>query len=125
MGHVPLTTWGQRGSHWGYGRRLILSPPVLSCVSSLLPASSCASSPLWLCRFHDWRVDVDGKILAQGAATDAEQDMAVTLVFAQHLVNRGKHLCLMLGQGREEGREGGKGLFLMLIGGHYLLEGQT
>lgn len=80
-------------------------PPVLSYLILAPPSPLCV-----VCRFHDWRVDVDGKILAQGAATDAEQDMAVTLVFAQHLVNRGKHLSLMLGQGGGKGKEGGTAL---------------
>lgn len=47
---------------------------------------------MWCCRggsFHDWRVDEWGTKTATGAATDAEQDIAVMLIFAQHLVDAG------------------------------------
>lgn len=68
------------------------------------------------CRFHDWRVDVDGKILAQGAATDAEQDMAVTLVFAQHLVDRGKGLSRSRDHGMGTGSAGrDEGLMCVVV----------
>lgn len=37
--------------------------------------------------FH-WRVDASGNITGAGSATDAEQDIAVALIFAQSLVDR-------------------------------------
>ncbi len=39
--------------------------------------------------FHDWRVNKDGQKTANGAATDAEEDIALTCIFAQHLVDKG------------------------------------
>jgi len=34
-------------------------------------------------------VDVNGNKVAFGAATDAEEDIALSLIFAQHLVDKG------------------------------------
>lgn len=44
---------------------------------------------LWNGRFYDWRSDATGNIIGTGAATDAEQDIAMMLIFADHLVQRG------------------------------------
>jgi endo-1,4-beta-D-glucanase Y len=44
---------------------------------------------LWNGRFYDWRSDQFGNIIGTGAATDAEQDIAMMLIFADHLVNQG------------------------------------
>lgn len=50
---------------------------------------SCCLSP---CSFHDWRIDVNSGRTATGAATDAEEDIALTLIFAQHLVDKGESI---------------------------------
>lgn len=44
---------------------------------------------MWNGLCYDWRVDEYGKRVAEGAATDAEQDIAVSLIFAQRLVDAG------------------------------------
>lgn len=44
---------------------------------------------MWNGRFHDWRVGKWGEKTAFGAATDAEQDIALALIFAQHLQDKG------------------------------------
>jgi hypothetical protein len=51
------------------------------------------SGPLCVCArasYHDWRVDQFGNKVATGAATDAEQDIAAFLIFAQTLVDKGQ-----------------------------------
>jgi endo-1,4-beta-D-glucanase Y len=44
---------------------------------------------LWNGRLYDWRSDQFGNIIGTGAATDAEQDIAMMLIFADHLVDLG------------------------------------
>uniref|UniRef100_I2CQP6 Glycoside hydrolase family 8 n=1 Tax=Nannochloropsis gaditana (strain CCMP526) TaxID=1093141 RepID=I2CQP6_NANGC len=39
--------------------------------------------------FHDWRINEQGSIQGTGAATDAEEDIALACIFAQHLVDKG------------------------------------
>lgn len=49
-----------------------------------------AEKHMWNYRhFHDWRVNEQGSVQATGAATDAEQDIALACIFAQHLVDKG------------------------------------
>ena len=48
--------------------------------------------------FHDWRVDKQGQKTANGAATDAEEDIALCCIFAQHLVDKSA-LCVCRGGG--------------------------
>ena len=43
-------------------------------------------------RYHDWRIDENGNKQATGAATDAEEDIALTCIFAQHLVDKGMYV---------------------------------
>ncbi len=44
---------------------------------------------LWNGQYYDWRADQNGATIGFGAATDAEQDIAMMLLFASDLVNRG------------------------------------
>ena len=44
---------------------------------------------MWNGRYHDWRIGEYGNLLASGAATDAEEDIAATLIFAAHLEKKG------------------------------------
>jgi endo-1,4-beta-D-glucanase Y len=46
-----------------------------------------AEQYMWNGRGYDWRVDSGGNKVAYGYATDAEQDIAVSLIFAQNLVD--------------------------------------
>lgn len=48
-----------------------------------------ADAHLWNGRWHDWRADEWGNVVATGAATDAEQDIAAALLLAQRKVDRG------------------------------------
>ena len=45
---------------------------------------------MWNGSGYDWRIDANGNKIAYGTATDAEQDIAVSLIFAQQLVNQDK-----------------------------------
>ena len=51
-----------------------------------------ASEIMWNGDFHDWHMSPDGKIPMEGhgAATDAEEDIALALIFADKLVSAGK-----------------------------------
>lgn len=49
-----------------------------------------AEQYMWNGRCYDWRVDEHGQRTATGAATDAEQDIALSLIFADRLVNQRK-----------------------------------
>lgn len=40
-------------------------------------------------QYYDWRADRDGKRIGTGAATDADQDIAAALIFADALVRKG------------------------------------
>jgi len=44
---------------------------------------------LWNGQYYDWRADQNGTTIGFGAATDAEQDIAMMLIFADDLVQRG------------------------------------
>jgi len=44
---------------------------------------------MWNGHNYDWRIDENGNKVATGAATDAEQDIALCLIFAQNLVHKG------------------------------------
>lgn len=51
-----------------------------------------ASEVMWNGDYHDWHMDPSGNIPmgGQGAATDAEEDIALALIFADKLVSAGK-----------------------------------
>ena len=51
-----------------------------------------ASEIMWNGDYHDWHMDPSGNIPmgGQGAATDAEEDIALALIFADKLVSAGK-----------------------------------
>ena len=49
-----------------------------------------AEQYMWNGNCYDWRVDEYGNRMSYGSATDAEQDIALSLIFAQNLVNQGK-----------------------------------
>ncbi len=51
-----------------------------------------ASETMWNGDFHDWHMDPSGNIPMEGhgAATDAEEDIALALIFADKLVSAGK-----------------------------------
>lgn len=51
-----------------------------------------ASEIMWNGDYHDWHMSPDGKIPMEGhgAATDAEEDIALALIFADKLVSAGK-----------------------------------
>ena len=51
-----------------------------------------ASEIMWNGDYHDWHMSPDGKIPmdGHGAATDAEEDIALALIFADKLVSAGK-----------------------------------
>ena len=45
---------------------------------------------MWSSCFYNWQVSKTGSVLGRGAATDAEEDVALALVFADKLVKAGK-----------------------------------
>lgn len=47
-----------------------------------------AEKYMWAGEFYNWRVDENGKVEGTGAATDAEEDIAVALIFADQLVKK-------------------------------------
>ena len=47
-----------------------------------------AEKYMWAGEFYNWRVDESGKAQGTGAATDAEEDIAVALIFADQLVKK-------------------------------------
>ncbi|NLD91246.1 MAG: hypothetical protein GX639_01115 [Fibrobacter sp.] len=47
-----------------------------------------AEQYMWAGEFYNWRVDVNGKVEGTGAATDAEEDIAIALIFADLLVKK-------------------------------------
>lgn len=46
-----------------------------------------AETYMWNGKGYDWRVDINGNRIAYGSATDAEQDIALALIFAQRLTD--------------------------------------
>ena len=49
-----------------------------------------ANSTMWGKCYYNWQMSVDGKIVGMGAASDAEEDIALALIFADKLVSAGK-----------------------------------
>ena len=49
-----------------------------------------ANEKMWNGSYHDWQMDPSGNIVGKGAATDAEEDIALALIFADKLVSAGK-----------------------------------
>jgi endo-1,4-beta-D-glucanase Y len=49
-----------------------------------------AEQYMWSGNCYDWRVNEYGNKMAYGSATDAEQDIALSLIFAQHLSDQKK-----------------------------------
>lgn len=49
-----------------------------------------ANTYMWNGNGYDWRIDVNGNRIGTGSATDADEDIAFTLVMAQRLVDSGK-----------------------------------
>lgn len=49
-----------------------------------------ANSTMWGKCYYNWQMSVDGKIVGTGAASDAEEDIALALIFADKLVSAGK-----------------------------------
>lgn len=45
-----------------------------------------AEQYMWAGEFYNWRVDQNGKVEGTGAASDAEEDIAIALIFADQLV---------------------------------------
>ena len=48
-----------------------------------------AESRMWSGDCYNWRVNESGTVIGTGAATDAEQDIALALIFADQLVKKG------------------------------------
>ncbi|PCK08075.1 MAG: hypothetical protein COA42_11095 [Alteromonadaceae bacterium] len=44
---------------------------------------------MWNGKAYDWRTDEQGKVIGTTAATDADEDIAAMLIFADHLVKKG------------------------------------
>lgn len=49
-----------------------------------------ANEKMWGGCYYNWQMDPTGKISGMGAATDAEEDVALALIFADKLVSAGK-----------------------------------
>lgn len=49
-----------------------------------------AETTMWNGHFYDWRVDASGYKISTGAATDAEQDIAICLILADRRVQTGQ-----------------------------------
>ena len=49
-----------------------------------------ANSSMWGGCYYNWQMSVEGKIVGKGAASDAEEDIALALIFADKLVSAGK-----------------------------------
>ena len=49
-----------------------------------------ANEKMWGGCYYNWQMDPSGKISGMGAATDAEEDVALALIFADKLVSAGK-----------------------------------
>ena len=49
-----------------------------------------ANSTMWGKCYYNWQMSVDGTIVGMGAASDAEEDVALALIFADKLVSAGK-----------------------------------
>ena len=49
-----------------------------------------ANEKLWASCYYNWQMAPDGSISGTGAATDAEEDVALALIFADKLVSAGK-----------------------------------
>jgi hypothetical protein len=47
-----------------------------------------AEQYMWAGEFYNWRVDENGKVEGTGAASDAEEDIAIALIFADQLVKK-------------------------------------
>jgi endo-1,4-beta-D-glucanase Y len=47
-----------------------------------------AEQYMWAGEFYNWRVDQNGKVEGTGAASDAEEDIAIALIFADQLVKK-------------------------------------
>lgn len=48
-----------------------------------------AESKMWQGEYYNWRVDKNGTVIGSGAASDAEEDIALSLIFADALVKKG------------------------------------
>ncbi len=48
-----------------------------------------AEDHMWAGQFYNWRVDAGGAVIGTGAASDADEDIACMLVFADELVKSG------------------------------------
>ena len=49
-----------------------------------------ANSSMWGQCYYNWQMSAEGKIVGMGAASDAEEDVALALIFADKLVSSGK-----------------------------------
>lgn len=49
-----------------------------------------ANTSMWSLCYYNWEVDGTGLVIGRGAATDAEEDIALALLFADKLVKAGK-----------------------------------
>ncbi len=49
-----------------------------------------ANTLMWSSCYYNWQMGPDGKITGLGAASDAEEDVALALIFADKLVSAGK-----------------------------------
>jgi hypothetical protein len=63
-------------------------PPIRMSIQVCLQPLFLSSFPF--SSFHDWRINEQGSIQGTGAATDAEEDIALACIFAQHLVDKGR-----------------------------------
>jgi len=71
----------------GYGMLVALYANDQATFNSIWEA---ANNHMWNSCYYNWQVDVTGKTIGKGAATDAEEDVALALIFADKLVQAGK-----------------------------------
>lgn len=62
-----------------------------------------ANKRMWGSCYYNWRVSESGATLGTGAATDAEEDVALMLIFADRLVQAGKWTAYSDGSGKNLG----------------------
>lgn len=71
----------------GYGMLLALFSNDQETFNQIWEAGN---STMWSGCYYNWQVDESGKVVGRGAATDAEEDIALALIFADKLVSAGK-----------------------------------
>lgn len=71
----------------GYGMLVALYANDQATFNSIWEA---ANTHMWGSCYYNWQVDITGRVIGRGAATDAEEDVALALIFADKLVQAGK-----------------------------------